>query len=95
MFDILASIAEFETALRRERQMEGIGSAKAKGETGGRPALVTPETKAEMVQLNAQGMSIRKIAARVGFSKATVQKAIAGREKAAAEDVLCQKLEYR
>nr|WP_287339705.1 helix-turn-helix domain-containing protein [Mesorhizobium sp.] len=59
--------------------MEGIASAKAKGETGGRPALVTPETKAEMVQLSAQGMSIRKIAARVGFSKATVQKAIAGK----------------
>lgn len=84
VFGILASIAEFETALRRERQMEGIAKAKADGRTGGRPASVTPETKAEMVQLSAEGMSIRKIAARVGFSKATVQKVIAGREKAAA-----------
>ena len=37
VFGILASIAEFETALRRERQMEGIARAKAEGKTGGRP----------------------------------------------------------
>ncbi|ESY92674.1 DNA invertase [Mesorhizobium sp. LNHC209A00] len=77
VFGILASIAEFETALRRERQMEGIAKAKAEGRTGGRPALVTPEVKAEIARLNADGMSIRKVAAQVGFSKATVQKVLA------------------
>lgn len=77
VFGILASIAEFETALRRERQMEGIAKAKAEGRTGGRPALVTPEIKAEMIRLNSEGMSIRKVAAAVGFSKATVQKVLA------------------
>ncbi|TIS39872.1 MAG: recombinase family protein, partial [Mesorhizobium sp.] len=41
VFGILASIAEFETALRKERQMEGIALAKAEGRTGGRPALLT------------------------------------------------------
>ncbi|RWM67868.1 MAG: recombinase family protein [Mesorhizobium sp.] len=77
VFGILASIAEFETALRRERQMEGIAKAKAEGRTGGRPATLTPEIRAEMVRLNSEGMSIRKVAARVGFSKATVQKVLA------------------
>jgi DNA invertase Pin-like site-specific DNA recombinase len=38
---ILALIAEFETAIRRERQMEGIARAKAEGRTGGRPKSVT------------------------------------------------------
>ena len=38
VFGILASIAEFETALRKERQMEGIARAKAEGRTGGRPS---------------------------------------------------------
>ncbi|TJV12553.1 MAG: recombinase family protein, partial [Mesorhizobium sp.] len=33
VFGILASIAEFETALRKERQMEGIALAKAEGRT--------------------------------------------------------------
>ncbi|RUV75957.1 MAG: recombinase family protein [Mesorhizobium sp.] len=78
VFGILASIAEFETALRRERQMEGIAKAKAEGRSGGRPALVTPEVKAEIARLSADGMSIRKVAAHVGFSKATVQKVLVG-----------------
>ncbi|MER8405323.1 recombinase family protein [Mesorhizobium sp. M1307] len=76
VFGILASIAEFETALRKERQMEGIAKAKAEGRTGGRPAAVTPEVKAEIVRLNASGLSIRKVAAQVAFSKATVQKVL-------------------
>ena len=37
VFGILASIAEFETALRKERQMEGIARAKAEGRTGDGP----------------------------------------------------------
>lgn len=71
---ILALIAEFETEIRRERQMEGIAKAKAEGRTGGRPKLVTKDTEATIHRLRAEGMSIRKIAAEVGFSKATVQK---------------------
>lgn len=77
VFGILASIAEFETALRKERQMEGIAKAKAKGRTGGRPRLVTDEVVAEMIRLHADGLSIRKVAAETGFSKATVQKTLA------------------
>ena len=55
VFGILASIAEFETALRRERQMEGIAKAKAEGRTGGRPALITDEVKATIVRLKERG----------------------------------------
>jgi DNA invertase Pin-like site-specific DNA recombinase len=77
VFGILASIAEFETALRKERQMEGIAKAKAEGSTGGRPPLVTQEIKHEVARLRGEGMSIRKIAGQIGFSKATVQKLVA------------------
>ena len=73
---ILALIAEFETEIRRERQMEGIARAKAEGRVGGRPKLITEETEATMRKLRADGMSIRKIAAEVGFSKASVQKVL-------------------
>ncbi|MBZ9671643.1 recombinase family protein [Mesorhizobium sp. ES1-3] len=74
VFGILASIAEFETALRKERQMEGIAKAKAEGRVGGRPKLVTDETVAEIARLRHEGLSIRQVAAQIGFSKATVQK---------------------
>jgi len=73
---ILALIAEFETDIRKERQMEGIARAKAEGRTGGRPALVTEEVRTRVFDLRDQGMSIRKVAEEIGFSKATVQKII-------------------
>jgi DNA invertase Pin-like site-specific DNA recombinase len=71
---ILALIAEFETEIRRERQMEGIAKAKAEGRTGGRPTLVTPKVRDQIKSLRGKGASIRAIAAAVGLSKATVQK---------------------
>jgi DNA invertase Pin-like site-specific DNA recombinase len=74
---ILALIAEFETEIRRERQMEGIAKAKAEGRVGGRPKLVTNVVEAEIRKLRKEGISIRKIAAQIGFSKATVQKVLA------------------
>lgn len=74
---VLALIAEFETDIRKERQMEGIAKAKAEGRTGGRPAQVTDEERAQVMALRQQGVSIRGVAERVGYSKATVQKIIA------------------
>lgn len=78
VFGILASVAEFETALRKERQMEGIAKAKAEGKSGGRPALLTAEIVEQIKQARADGLSIRATAAQVGFSKATVQKVLDG-----------------
>lgn len=74
---ILALIAEFETEIRRERQMEGIAKAKAEGRTGGRPKMVTDDTVQRIRQLREEGHSIRQVASIVGFSKATIQKALA------------------
>jgi len=74
---ILALIAEFETEIRKERQMEGIAKAKAEGRMGGRPKLLTADIEGRIRDLRAGGTSIRKIAAEIGFSKATVQKVLA------------------
>jgi DNA invertase Pin-like site-specific DNA recombinase len=73
---ILALIAEFETEIRRERQMEGIAKAKAAGRVGGRPRLVTETVKANIQKLRKKGFSIRAVATEVGFSKATIQKVL-------------------
>ncbi|TIN71370.1 MAG: recombinase family protein [Mesorhizobium sp.] len=73
MFGILASIAEFETALRKERQMEGIARAKARGDHLGRPKTVTQEIEQRVREMRAEEASLRAIAAAVGYSTATVQ----------------------
>jgi DNA invertase Pin-like site-specific DNA recombinase len=59
LFGILASFAEFETALRKERQMEGIARAKAEGRTGGRPKTVN---EVEIRRLRSEGLAVPQIA---------------------------------
>lgn len=70
--DMLGVFAEFETNLRRERQMEGIAAAKAKGVyTGGKPTidrlavwqmLDAGESKAEIARkLDCTEMSVYRI----------------------------------
>jgi hypothetical protein len=51
--DILGVFAEFETNLRRERQLEGIAKAKAAGVYKGRPATIEA---ARVRELKAGGM---------------------------------------
>ncbi len=43
MFNMLGAIAEFETDLRRERQLEGIEKAKIDGKYNGRPVTIDVE----------------------------------------------------
>ena len=56
---MLGVFAEFETNLRRERQLEGIAKAKAAGVYNGRPASIDG---ARMRKLKAQGMGATEIA---------------------------------
>src|SRR5258708_2720911 len=51
--DMLGVFAEFETNLRRERQLKGIADAKARGVYKGRKASIDP---AKVKQMKADGM---------------------------------------
>ncbi|RAZ78252.1 recombinase family protein [Mesorhizobium atlanticum] len=73
---ILALIAEFETDIRKERQMEGIAKAKAAGRVGGRPKTIDATMELRIVELRKHDLSIRRIAAEIGVSKASVQKVL-------------------
>jgi hypothetical protein len=55
--DMLGVFAEFETNLRRERQLEGIAKAKAAGVYKGRPASIDA---ARVRELKAQGWALRR-----------------------------------
>jgi DNA invertase Pin-like site-specific DNA recombinase len=73
--DMLGVFAEFETNLRRERQMEGIAKAKAEGKYKGRKP--TARVKADEVhRLKAEGMGPAAIAKRLGIGRASVYRAL-------------------
>lgn len=72
---MLGAFAEFETSLRRERQMEGIEKAKAEGRYKGRPKSVDA---ASIRRLHAEGEKPAHIAKRLGVARSTVYEALKG-----------------
>ena len=72
MFSIIASIAQFETELRKERQMEGIEKAKENGVKFGRQAVLTNAQVAEMRLKRESGILIKNLMSEYGLSKASV-----------------------
>jgi DNA invertase Pin-like site-specific DNA recombinase len=67
--DMLGVFAEFETNLRKERQLEGIAAAKARGVYKGR----TPTIDAGIVRkLAVEGVGGTEIARRLGIARASV-----------------------
>jgi len=67
--DMLGVFAEFETNLRRERQLEGIAKAKAEGVYKGRPASIDA---AQVNAMKAQGVGATEIAKALGIHRASV-----------------------
>ena len=69
---MLGVFAEFETNLRRERQAEGIASAKNRGVYRGRiPKIDMTAIQAKL----AEGQSPTEVARNMGISRGTVYKA--------------------
>lgn len=71
---MLGVFAQFETAIRKERQMEGIARAKAAGVYKGRKPSV--DITAINV-LRAEGIGATEIAKRLGVGRASVYRAFA------------------
>jgi len=82
MAHVLASVAAYETEVRRERQQAGIEAAKAAGvmwggSKPGRLLKVTREQVATIKRLHKQGDKIAVIARSVGLSRPTVYRLLA------------------
>ena len=71
---MLGVFAEFETAIRRERQIEGIEAAKKAGVYKGRPATIKAD---DIAALKAEGLGATAIAKRLKIGRASVYR-IAG-----------------
>jgi DNA invertase Pin-like site-specific DNA recombinase len=72
--DMLGVFAEFETNLRRERQLEGISDAKARGVYKGRKASIDP---AKVKRMKTDGMGPSAIAKALKIGRASVYRALA------------------
>ena len=73
--DMLGVFAEFETNIRRERQMEGIAKAKARGVYKGRKPSIDREA---VRRLRSEGLGATAIAKRLGIGRASVYRALKG-----------------
>jgi DNA invertase Pin-like site-specific DNA recombinase len=69
MLHVLAAFAEFETDIRKERQMVGIAKAKAAGKYRGRKATIDPT---EIAALKESGLGATAIARKLGIGRASV-----------------------
>lgn len=72
LFNMLASIAEFETEIRKERQLEGIAKAKENGVKFGAKAKLTQEQIAEMKEKREAGVLIKNLMEEYSLSKSSV-----------------------
>jgi DNA invertase Pin-like site-specific DNA recombinase len=75
--DMLGVFAEFETNLRRERHLEGIAAAKARGVYRGRKPSIDP-TEIHRLRVEEK-LGATAMARRLGIGRASVYRALANR----------------
>lgn len=78
LFNMLGAIAQFETEIRAERQMDGIQNAKARGVRLGREKSLTPQECFELRQKRQQGVLIKTLMKDYKLSKASVYRYLNG-----------------
>lgn len=72
----VAGFAELERALIRERTMEGLKAARAKGRVGGRPEKLSLTQKVEARSLLDQGWSRNRVAKLMGVKIDTLARSL-------------------
>ena len=81
LFNMLGAIAQFETEIRAERQMDGIQKAKEQVVHFGRQKRLTPPQITELRRHRKQGTLIKTLMADYQLSKASVYRYLSDQEK--------------
>ncbi|WP_443694971.1 recombinase family protein [Pseudomonas sp.] len=76
LFNLFATLAEFERDLIRERTKAGLESAAARGRHGGRRPVITPSKLDKAQKLMAKGLSVREAAAAIKVGKTALYDAL-------------------
>ena len=74
MLGLLGSVAEFERAIIRERQAEGIAKAKARGVYKGRAKVLNEEQIIQAREWVSEGIPKAEVARRLGIGRTTLYK---------------------
>ena len=72
LFHVLASFAQFERAMIKERQREGIAAAKKEGRQLGRKKALPLDQEEAIRAEAATGVNKKDLAARFGISRPTL-----------------------
>ena len=76
VFNLFASLAEFERELKRERTKAGLSAARARGRVGGRPKGLSPQAQATAMAAETlyreRRMGVAAIALNLHVSKSTL-----------------------
>jgi DNA invertase Pin-like site-specific DNA recombinase len=72
MLSVMGAFAEFERALIRERQREGIALARQRGAYRGRRKVLSPEQVTELRERAGAGVPKAKLAREFGISRDTL-----------------------
>ena len=67
VFTVIGAVAELERSLIKERVMMGLERARKQGKQLGRPKIIVDREK--VVRLREEGLSLRKIAEKLGIGK--------------------------
>ena len=76
LFTIISSFAEFERAIMRDRTIEGLAAARARGRMGGRPAKFDAKQKAKIYKLYSDGVYVSDLMQMFGAARPTIYKVI-------------------
>lgn len=76
IFDMFASLAEYERSRLSERTRAGLAAAKARGRMGGRPRTMTPQKVEAAHQLRNQGKTLKETAGILSVSVSSLTRAL-------------------
>lgn len=72
VFHVFGVIAEFERDRIRQRTLEGLAAARARGRSGGRPFALNKDQRSEMVKMRNEGRSLSELSRLFGVSRSTI-----------------------
>jgi DNA invertase Pin-like site-specific DNA recombinase len=79
IFDMFASLAEYERSRLSERTKAGLAAAKARGRLGGRPRTMTEGKLETALQLRNEGHTLKETAQRLSVSVSSLTRALSQR----------------